>query len=66
MQTTVLQNLEVRCRKFTEQLTDITNELETMQQVVHRQQSCNLITPQATLVGKLIYIILHYKRILST
>lgn len=54
MQTTVLQNLEVRCRKFTEQLTDITNELETMKQVVHRQQSCNLITPQATLVGKLI------------
>lgn len=52
MQTTVLQNLEVRCRKFTEQLTDITNEFEVLKQVVHRQQSVNLITPQATLVAQ--------------
>ncbi|CAH1123867.1 unnamed protein product [Ceutorhynchus assimilis] len=51
MQTTVLQNLEVRCRKFTEQLTDITNEFEMMKQLVHRQQ-LNLVTPQTTLVAQ--------------
>ncbi|XP_076268057.1 transient receptor potential cation channel, subfamily M isoform X2 [Rhynchophorus ferrugineus] len=52
MQTTVLQNLELRCRKFTEQLTDITNEFELFKQIVHRQQSVNLITPQATLIAQ--------------
>lgn len=32
MQTTVLQNLEVRCRKFTEQLQDMATELDDMRQ----------------------------------
>ncbi|XP_050299656.1 transient receptor potential cation channel trpm isoform X2 [Anthonomus grandis grandis] len=52
MQTTVLQNLEVRCRKFTEQLTDITNEFEMLKQMVHRTQSATLVTPQATLIAQ--------------
>ncbi|KAL1512762.1 hypothetical protein ABEB36_002294 [Hypothenemus hampei] len=50
MQTTVLQNLEVRCRKFTEQLTDITNEFDILRQGLQRQTSVNLITPQPTLI----------------
>ncbi|XP_066244869.1 transient receptor potential cation channel trpm isoform X10 [Euwallacea similis] len=52
MQTTVLQNLEVRCRKFTEQLTELTNEMETMKQFMHKQQSGITMTPQATLVAQ--------------
>ncbi|XP_066138176.1 transient receptor potential cation channel trpm isoform X6 [Euwallacea fornicatus] len=52
MQTTVLQNLEVRCRKFTEQLTELANEMETMKQFMHRQQSGITMTPQATLVAQ--------------
>ncbi|XP_060536582.1 transient receptor potential cation channel trpm isoform X2 [Cylas formicarius] len=35
VQTTVLQNLEVRCRKFAEQLVDMANELEFLKQRQH-------------------------------
>ncbi|XP_049817373.1 transient receptor potential cation channel trpm isoform X2 [Aethina tumida] len=34
MQTTLLQNLEVRCRKFTDQMQDITTELECLRSIV--------------------------------
>lgn len=47
VQTTVLQNLEVRCRKFTDQLTDISNEFDLVKQLVHKQPP-----PQPALVGK--------------
>lgn len=38
MQTTVLQNLEVRCRKFTEQLQDMATELDEMRQQFQKQR----------------------------
>lgn len=34
MQTTVLQNLELRCRRFSDQLQDITNELDALRQLI--------------------------------
>ncbi|CAH0550311.1 unnamed protein product [Brassicogethes aeneus] len=33
-QTTLLQNLEVRCRKFTDQMQDMSNELENLRAIV--------------------------------
>ncbi|KAJ8980323.1 hypothetical protein NQ317_008031 [Molorchus minor] len=37
MQTTVLQNLEVRCRKFTEQIQEISNELDDFRQLIRKR-----------------------------
>lgn len=47
MQTTVLQNLEVRCRKFTEQLQEMATELEEMRQQFHKQ-SVGIIVPSTS------------------
>ncbi|XP_019755238.2 transient receptor potential cation channel trpm isoform X3 [Dendroctonus ponderosae] len=52
VQTTVLQNLEVRCRKFTDQLTDITNEFDMLKQLVNRPPSFNVIASQPALVAQ--------------
>ncbi|KAJ8947843.1 hypothetical protein NQ318_009988 [Aromia moschata] len=42
MQTTVLQNLEVRCRKLTEQLQEVTNNLEDFCQLINTQAPENV------------------------
>ncbi|CAH1966853.1 unnamed protein product [Acanthoscelides obtectus] len=39
VQTTVLQNLEVRCRRFTEQIQDLTVEVETLRQIIGQQKN---------------------------
>lgn len=38
VQTTVLQNLELRCRRFSDQLQDLTNELDALRQVIIQQK----------------------------
>lgn len=43
VQTTVLQNLEVRCRRFTEQLQDLTAEIEALRQMMGQKLSSNVV-----------------------